>query len=439
MDWRSAYRDRLITPAESAALVKSGDLVRLPLGSVPASFTDALAARRDDLTGVVVQQAIPSVRYPWTTDKSWQESIRHVTDFVSPAIRRGVAANLVDFAVSDYSLGKKVLEDGRRDSWTADVFVALVSEPDEDGVVSFGYSLWHNKTLAKSAKLCIAEVGHDILRTGGDNFISISEFDYLIEQETAPPSPEDLVPRPPPDDEQYLIEAIGYHVSTLVRDRDTVQIGTGTVSSCMGAYLMERQDLGIDSEVIVPTAVELVKAGRASGRYKQVHQGKATGSFIAPGSDFGFVHDNPQFELYDIAEVNHVPRIANIDNLVAINNAGVIDLTGQVGAETWGERLWSGPGGQLVWTMGALLSRGGRAVTVLTSVTSDGTSRIVPQFEPGTVVTVPRTWVDFVVTEHGIANLQGKTQRERAQELIALADPEARDELQREARRLYWP
>ena len=151
MDWRSDYRDRLITPAESAALVKSGDLVRLPLGSVPASFTDALAARRDDLTGVVVQQAIPSVRYPWTTDKSWQESIRHVTDFVSPAIRRGVAANLVDFAVSDYSLGRKVLEDGRRDSWTADVFVALVSEPDEDGVVSFGYSLWHNKALAKSA------------------------------------------------------------------------------------------------------------------------------------------------------------------------------------------------------------------------------------------------------------------------------------------------
>ena len=147
-------------------------------------------------------------------------------------------------------------------------------------------------------------------------------------------------------------------MSTLVNDRDTIQIGTGTLSSCMGSYLTEKRDLGIDAEILVASAVELVKCGAATGRYKTQCPGVATASFIVPGADFDFCADNPLIELHDIEWVNNLPRIAGIRNLVAINQASMIDLTGQVASESIGPVMYTGPGGQLVWTMGALYRAG---------------------------------------------------------------------------------
>jgi 4-hydroxybutyrate CoA-transferase len=208
----------------------------------------------------------------------------------------------------------------------------------------------------------------------------------------------------------------------------------------MGSYLTEKRDLGIDSEILVASAIELVKCGAATGRYKTSHVGVATGSYLVPGSDFDFCRENPAVQLLDIEYVNNLPRIAAIPNLVAINQASAVDLTGQVASESIGAIMYTGPGGQLVWTMGALLAPGGRAIHVLPSTAQRGAiSRIVAQHTPGTVVTVPRTFVDFVVTEHGIANLQGLSQRERALALIELADPDFRASLRDEAQRLFWP
>ena len=184
--------------------------------------------------------------------------------------------------------------------------------------------------------------------------------------------------------------------------------------------------------------MELVKLGVATGGNHRSHPGKAVASMIAPGSDFAFVENNPLFELYDIEYVNHVPRIARNDRQVAINQALNVDLTGQVAAESFGPTLFSGPGGQLAWTIGAMYSRGGRAIHVLPSTTEDGSrSRIVPLLSAGTVATVPRTFVDFVVTEHGVVNLQGKTEAERARALISIADPHFRDELTAKAKELF--
>ena len=174
--------------------------------------------------------------------------------------------------------------------------------------------------------------------------------------------------------------------------------------------------------------------------YKTYRPGVATGSFIVPGADFDFCTDNPLIELHDIEWTNNLPRIAGIQNLVAINQASMIDLTGQVASESIGPVMYTGPGGQLVWTMGALMAPGGRAIHVLPSTARNGrVSRIVAQLPPGTVVTVPRTFVDFVVTEYGITNLQGLTQRQRAMALIDLAHPDFRDQLRSEARGLFWP
>lgn len=436
MTWQESFRDKIISAEAAAELVKSGDLLRLPLGTVPLTFVNALAARRDELEGVRIIQGIPTYRYPWAKEPQWQPHIRLITDFVNAIIRRGVDEGLIEFQITDYALGSKVKEGGRQDTWSADLYVAPVSVPDDRGYVSFGYSLWYNKSLLRAAKVKVAEVCEGFIRTGGDNAVHLSEFDYIVEERHVPPNVR-FVPELS-QEKVETIEVIGAYVSTLIQDGDTIQLGTGTVSSSIGHHLTGKEDLGVDSEIIVPSAVELVRMGVATGRRKTSHVGKAIASFVVPGPNIDFVDGNPSFELYDIEYINNVARIAANHRQVAVNQAMAIDLTGQVTAESLGPRLWSGPGGQLVWTTGALFSPGGRAIHVMPSTAGDGSvSRIVPGLEPGTVVTVPRTFVDYVVTEHGIVNLQGKTQRERAEALISIAHPDFRRELTREARRLY--
>jgi 4-hydroxybutyrate CoA-transferase len=437
-DWRDRFRDKLVSADEAVRRVKNGDLIRLPMGAVPVSLVNALARRRDELEGVRVWQGASRYRHPWAKgEPGWEEQIQFVSDFLSPILRPAMNTRRIDFAVTDYALGAKVCEGGRRDSWSADVFMALVSEPDANGFVSFGYSLWHAKPLLHAARLHIAEVGKKVLRTRGDNFVHLSEFDLIVEEVDRhdPPVPPELTP-----ERIEVTEVIGAYVSTLVNDGETIQVGTGTLSSCMGSYLMEKNDLGIDSEILVASAVELVKAGVATGHHKTYRPGVATASFIVPGSDFDFCADNPLIELHDIAWVNSLPRIAAMRKLVAVNQASMIDLTGQVASESIGPAMFTGPGGQLTWTMGALYSEGGRAVHVLPSTACSGAvSRIVARLPPGTVVTVPRTFTDFVVTEYGVTNLQGLTQRQRALALIELAHPDFREQLRAEAKQLFWP
>ncbi|HVN86735.1 MAG TPA: acetyl-CoA hydrolase/transferase C-terminal domain-containing protein [Candidatus Binatia bacterium] len=438
MDWRTAFADKLTAADAAARRVKSGDLVRFPMGPVPVTLMNALAERRGELQGVRVIQGATRHPHPWAkSDPAWDGHIDFVSDFISVLVRPSIESRHGDFAVTDYGIGSKVLEGGRHDGFSADVFMTPVSEPDARGFVNFGYSVWQSKALLRTAKLSIAEVGGRGLPTRGDNFVHLSEFDLLVERRDRP----DMIRLPELTAErQEITEVVGAYVSTLVNDRDTIQIGTGTLSSCMGSYLTEKHDLGIDSEILVASAVELVKAGAATGRYKTYHPGVATASFVVPGADMSFCADNSGIAIKEIEWVNNLPRISSIRNLVAINQASMIDLTGQVASESIGPQMYTGPGGQLVWTMGALYSAGGRAIHVLPSTTRGGSiSRIVPQLPPGTIVTVPRTFVDFVVTEYGIINLQGRTQRERALALIELAHPDFRDWLHGEARRLFWP
>lgn len=439
-DWRQSLGTKLVTADDAARRVRDGDLIRLPLGPVPLGVIEALGRRRDELRGVRVWQGATGHRHPWTTGApGWDDHIGYLTDYISPFVRPAMNSRHADFLVTDFAIGSRVQQGGRRDNWTADVFLALVSEPDAGGEVTFGHSLWHSKALMRAARLRIAEVGRGLLRPAGDTRIRLADFDLIVEQSADQPAPRSPYPELSPE-RVDVTEVIGAYVSTLVNDGDTVQIGTGTLSSCMGSYLTEKRDLGIDSEILVASAIELVKCGAASGRYKAHHPGVATASYIVPGADFEFCRDNPAVQLFDIEWVNHLPRIATIRNLVAINQASAIDLTGQVAAESIGAAMYSGPGGQLMWTMGALFAPGGRAIHVMPAAARNGTvSRIVAQHAPGTVVTVPRTFVDFVVTEQGIANLQGLSQRERALALIELAAPEFRARLHAEARRLFWP
>ena len=439
-DWRAALAGKLVGAEEAVARVRSGDLVRFPLGRVPRTLAAALAGRRDELRDVRVLQGATAYPLAWATDTpGWDEHIAYVTDYITPLVRPCLDARRGDFAVTDYAIGSRAEAAGRHGGWAADVFMAEVSQPDAEGGVGFGYGPWHAKALLAAAKLSIAEVGHGVFRARGDASVALADFDLAIESREEPLNLPAAYPEPGPE-RREVTDAVGAAVASLVNDRDTIQIGTGTLSALMGSYLAHKLDLGVDSEILVPSVIELVKCRAATGRYKTYHPGVATGSFVVPGADMAFCHENPRVALFDIEWVNDLTRIAGIANLVAINQAVAIDLTGQVASESIGATMYTGPGGQLVWTMGALFARGGRAIHVLPSTARAGTvSRIVAQLAPGTVVTVPRTFVDFVVTEYGVANLQGRTQRQRALALIDLAHPRFREALRREAHRLFWP
>lgn len=237
---------------------------------------------------------------------------------------------------------------------------------------------------------------------------------------------------------------IAGYVSSLIEDGDVLQIGVGGASEAVAknGILDAKADLGWHSETTPPGIIKLVRAGVITGNRKQIN----TGKFIAIAVDVGneddaqFVNMNPMFELYD-AEYVLDPRVISAnDKFVAINSAVSVDLTGQINAESVGPVIMSGPGGQLSFAVSAQLSKGGRFITTLPSTVGSGTvSRIVPAFKAGSMVTVPRTLADIVVTEYGIAHLRGKTHRERALELIAVAHPDFRAELKQQAAAMFWP
>jgi 4-hydroxybutyrate CoA-transferase len=288
-------------------------------------------------------------------------------------------------------------------------------------------------------------VQEDFIRTGGENFIHIDQIDFFVEGDapTEGPLTDSLSP-----EEVDQVEAICTQVAVeLINDGDTLQTGVGTVSASLGRFLDFRNDLGIQTELIASGIADLVANGNVTGERKAIHRGKVVGSAFVSLSreEMLQVHENPAFELYDFGHTDDLRRLIQLDNFVAVNNAMVVDLTGQVSAEAFDHRPYTGVGGQTVFMLAGAYSPNGKSISVLpsSSVPSGGdqagkrVTRIVDTLAPGTPVTVPRTYVDFVVTEFGIAELRGKTVQERASALCEIAHPDFRDALRDSARRLY--
>lgn len=437
MTWQEKHGSKIISAEKAAGLVKSGDMVRLSVGKAPIPILNALAKRNGELRDVTIIQCYPAQPTPLWNDPKYQESFNMVTDYVGGGNREGVKSRNVDFLVVDYPQYAAQPLPGRTDTWSPDVFLASVSPPDEKGYCSFGNALWYSKDLALRAKLFVAEVDPTLIRTYGDNYIHVSDIDYLVE-ETEPM----LVSTPPPAAElQGVISVIGEFAASLIHDGDTLQMGVGPLSESLGLFLDDKNDLGIHSEIMTVGQVELIKKGIATGKCKSMHRNKAVTAFIVGAADLEFANENPAIELYSVLYVNRITTIAAQYHQVAVNSCLAIDFTGQVSAESFGGPLmYSGIGGQMDFMMGSMHSEGGRSIMLLQSTARGGAvSRIVPQLDPGTVVTTPRTYIDNVITEFGIANLAGKTQRQRAEALIEIAHPDFRPELRKQARKLFWP
>jgi 4-hydroxybutyrate CoA-transferase len=326
-----------------------------------------------------------------------------------------------------------------------DVLLIYLSTPDEHGYCSFGASLWDKKKAVREAKLVLAETSPDLIRTYGDNYIHVSEIDYFVQHTRTgrTPGTTEILGRKTAGPGE-VAKTIAEYTTSIIRDGDTIEVGVGGMAEWLlqVGVLENKNDLGVHSENLPRGMASLVMKGVITGKCKTLNPGKVVSTACGGGTreEMEFINMNPVFELHGSDYVLDPRVIAAHDNMVAVNAALTVDLTGQIAAESIGPMMISGTGGQLAFAIGAALSRGGRNITVLPSTGQDGKlSRIVPQLDRGTVTTVPRTLADNVVTEHGIARLKGKTQRQRARELINVAHPCFRSELGKESRRLFGP
>ena len=440
MDWHEEYQKKLVTADEAVKVVKSGDRVVFPTGREPEALGLALAARKEELQNIELFVSTVGMDFGWY-DAGWEDSFNIKTRYVAP---RGHAREWADERRGDFVPCPSGLY--TRGEWERqgeiqrpDVTIVEVSPPDKHGFCSFGASVWDKKELANLAKITLAEVNEKLIRTYGDNFISVSQIDYFVEHT---PSGgwgrkgmyEDVSPK---------VKQIAAYISELVKDGDTIQIGLGglTFPLVLAGAFDDRKDLGIHCESLPPYTSRLVKKGIATGKYKTLNPGKVVCTAAGgPREDMEFYNENPMIELYGSSYVNNIKVIAAHDNMVTMNQALAIDLTGQIVCEGLGTRMYAGTGGQIDFPIGAALSKGGRNITVLNSTGEGGKiSRIMPLLPLGTPVVVLRQFADYVVTEFGIARLWGKSFRQRVQELISVAHPDFKGELKKEAEKLYWP
>lgn len=427
-DWPELYASRLMAATDAAKLVRDGDTICIPTGALVPTVTAAIFARGDELRGVDVYASAP------VTDPGWWASehpafAMHVETFSTAASRAAMNSRRADFTSVPFSQRFKPGDERGTPVHHPDVALIAVAPPDHLGFCSFGMSVWNGPGFARRARTVIAEVHASYPRTHGEGRLHVSEISAFVE---AGPLPARTAI---PVAADYPVQLGGF-VNELVNDGDTIQVGTGGLTNGLpaaGAFA-GKEELGVHAELSVPGMTRLVREGVITGSQKTLHPGKyVTTQLEASGEgDIDFINDNPMFALFDVSYVNNPLVIAQNENIICVNNALAIDFSGQITAESIGAEMWSGPGGQQDFAIGALMAKGGRNVTILRSVAAGGTvSRIVPRLPEGTIVTVPRQMTDYVITEYGIARLFGKSDRERAEELISIAHPDHRAELRK--------
>ncbi len=435
-NWRAQLGSKLVAPETAIAHIKSGDRITLSIAQgTPFTLCAALAGRLMEIENVVVNHS--AALFNWDLP-GIGERFRLESFYLSPIGRELFGAGPGEFVpVSYYREG--TLPPGLENF---NVYLLTVSPPDEQGMVNFGDIQIMSKLLARSANLVIAEIDPNSVRIGGDNSLHISEINWFVERAAdAPAIP--LTPPPVPEEERRVVEAIcGAVARELIPDRATIQVGVGSTSGALMSHLTGHHDLGMQTEIIPWGTANLVRDGVITGKYKKLFPGLVVGSGFAVGTpreQLEYADGNPVFQLYDFNFTDDIRLIAREDGLISINNALAVDLTGQVGSESIGPRMYTGTGGQIAFGIGSSMAGGTSIIILPATAMSQGKrlSRITTSLAPASVFTLPRTFVHYVVTEFGIATLKGKSLRERAREMIAVAHPDFRAELTAEATRMY--
>lgn len=430
MSWRDEYLAKRMSATQALDVVHSGARVWIQSGcGTPSVLVDALVARAPQVRDVEIIHIMTLGPAAYTRPE-YAGRFRHHGLFLGANVREAVAAGRADYTPIFLSEIESLLTSR---ALPLDVALIQVSPPDAFGFVSLGTTVGCTLNAARSAKTVIAEVNTNVPRTHGDTYIHVSHIDAIVE--SSQPLQE-LVAEPFSE----LHRRVARNVATLIPDGATLQTGIGGISEAVLECLGDKRDLGIHTEMCPDGVIDLMESGVINGERKSLHRGKAVVSFVLGSRRlFDFINDNPSFEFRPICYTNDPFVVAQNDRMVAINSALQIDLTGQVCADSLGTRPYSGFGGQIDFIRGAARSRGGLPIIALPSTALHGSvSRIVPVLDPGAGVVTSRADVHYVVTEHGIAYLHGKTLRERAQALIAIADPRFQPELEDFAVRAHY-
>jgi len=430
MSWQDQYRQKVCTPAEAVKAVKSGDRIFLTGNcSVPSQILAALVDRAQELKDVEINQALTVGSADYVAPEM-EGHLRVNTMFISHNTRKAVQDGRADFTpvlLSEFPLlfKDKVLP--------VNVAFVHLSPPDAHGYCSFGVEVGLSKSPAESAEIIIAEVNEKMPRTLGDTFIHVSAIDYIVPVDYD--LPELAMGEGKPSEK---VEKIAKFIADLIPDEATMQMGIGAVPDAVLKHLYDKKDLGIHTELFSDGVIDLVEAGVITNAKKTIHPGKIIAGFVLGTKRlYEWVHNNPLIEFLRTEYVNDPFIVSQNHRMVAINSAIEIDLTGQICADSIGTKLYSGVGGQLDFIYGASRSKGGVPIIALPSTAKDF-SRIVPTLKTGAGVITTRNHVHYVVTEYGVANLYGKTIRERAQALIDVSHPDFREELTKQAQELHY-
>lgn len=418
--WRDVHKHKLVSAETALQCVKSGDRVVFAHAcGEPPTLVDALVARAPELANVEIVHmvAMGPAKY---AQPGMESSFRLNTFFVGASTRKAVAEGRGDYTPCYFSEIPRLF---KANILPVDVMLLHVTPPDDAGFCSFGVSVDYSQAAALSARIVIAQMNSFLPRTFGAK-IALDALTYIVEKD------EPIIELKPPKIGD-IERKIGENVAALVSDGATLQLGIGAIPDAVLAYLTTKKDLGIHSEMFSDGVVALAEAGVITNRRKNIHTGKFTATFLMGTRKlYDFVHNNPQVEMLAVDYVNDPDVIGQNENVISINSALQVDLKGEVNAETIGSTQYSGIGGQVDFVRGASRSAGGKSIIALPSTAAGGKiSRICRELDGGAVVSTSRCDVHFVATEYGVADLRGKTLRQRAHALIAISHPDFRGTL----------
>ena len=428
--WELEYKNKLQTPEEALLCVRSGMRVYIQPGCAePETLVEALMRRAPDVEDVEIVHMMTMGAAPYVA-REMAGHFRHNAMFIGSNVREAINDGRADYTPIYLSEIEGLFESGEM---PIDVALLTLSPPDPHGFCSFGVGVDTSLTAAKCARYVVAQINDQMPRTFGDSFIHVSELDAVVNSSR----PLCAMKQPQITD---MHVAIARNVASLIEDGAVLQTGIGGIPDAVLPFLKDRKDLGIHSELVSNGVIPLIEAGVITGARKNFKPRKIILGFaIGTKALFDFVDNNPIFEFHPTAYTNDPALIARNDNMVAINSALQIDLTGQVCSDSIGSQFYSGIGGQVDFLRGASRSKHGKPIIAISSTAKDGAiSRIVPMLNPGAGVVTSRGLIRYVVTEYGVAYLHGKTIRQRAQALIDIAHPRFREDLYQFCEKTRW-
>ncbi len=427
--YQELYDSKKSTVDEILSVIKTGDCIGIAAAAMePRTISAELHKLHGKVKDINIITAANFLTYPYLEDEKMKETFTVDSFFFQAPHRNAFKLGIANHVPSH-------LHDcirRRMDYKKPNVYIGSATPMDKHGYVYLSLSLYMDKDILENADIVILEINPNLPRLGGDTEVHISEIDHILEVNTP-------ILTNPPSQLSETEKIIGKHVASLIDDGDTIQIGIGGIPDAVAAELVGKKDLGIHTELLTPSMGTLIEAGVITNKKKTLNPGKIVATFAFGDQKlYDMLDNNPTVMMKRGSYTNCLETIQAHDNMVSINTAIQVDLTGQVCSESIGTRHFSGTGGQNDFANGATHAKNGRSIIAIRSTAKKGTvSTITPMLEQGAVVTLSRNTIDYIVTEYGIAALRGRSIKERVQNLIAVAHPDFRAELEAAAQELY--